>query len=147
MTKKIVVLSVSGLLFLSFMSWGWYTHENNRFYNHWVKKPETSLSVSAADLYNRFQKDRCRADKDYVDKVIEVTGTISDVQNNGSVVVLLSTSQPIGIVPSGQGGFSPFQERATGYFKRKVRRFPDGCKSHGLHSKITGKIMWTTPGR
>jgi hypothetical protein len=98
MTKKIVVLSVSGLLFLSFMSWGWYTHENNRFYNHWVKKPETSLSVSAADLYNRFQKDRCRADKDYVDKVIEVTGTISDVQNNGSVVVLLSTSQPIGMV-------------------------------------------------
>jgi hypothetical protein len=96
MTRKIALLSVSGVLLLSFMSWGWYARENDQVNR--IKEPKTALSVSAVDLYNRFQQDRCRADRDYVDKEIEVTGTISDVQNNGSLVVLLNTSQPIGMV-------------------------------------------------
>ncbi len=97
MTRKIALLSVSGVLFLSFMGWGWYAHDNHhRLFS--AGKPETPIAVSAVDLYSQFSQDRCRADKNYVDKVIEVTGTISDVQNNGSLVVLLTTLQPIGII-------------------------------------------------
>jgi tRNA_anti-like len=45
-----------------------------------------ALSISATDLYDQYQKDETAADKKFADKVIEVTGTIIDVQGTDSTL-------------------------------------------------------------
>jgi len=58
---------------------------------------DASIQISADSLYNDYQNDENNANKKYLNKVIEVTGTISDIQNvNGSQIILLSASQSLG---------------------------------------------------
>ena len=62
-----------------------------------VANIETDMRMSAADLYNDFQRDETLANKKYLNKVIEVSGNVSEIQNvNGSQIILLSSTGDMG---------------------------------------------------
>jgi hypothetical protein len=71
---------------------------------HLYNKPHTGVGdiepdvrMSASDLFNDFQRDEAIANKKYLSKVIEVTGTVSEVENvNGSQIILLSSAGDMG---------------------------------------------------
>ena len=44
------------------------------------------ISINAVDLYNQFQSDENTADKKYLDKVIEIKGTITDIQQTDTTL-------------------------------------------------------------
>ena len=63
---------------------------------------EADVRMTATDLYDDFQHDETLANKKYLNKVIEVTGTVSEVQNvNGSQIILLDSGRDMGGI-SGQ---------------------------------------------
>jgi Tfp pilus assembly protein PilV len=97
MNKKIALFSIAGLLLLSIISLGLYRYTYNLPQKKIVKQ-ETAAVIKADDLYHQFQQNKEIARNKYADKVIEVTGTITDVQNNGCLVVSLKTQEPIGVV-------------------------------------------------
>jgi hypothetical protein len=43
---------------------------------------KTDLSIDALDLYNQYQKDEVMANKKFLDKIIEVKGMVTDVQQS-----------------------------------------------------------------
>ncbi len=51
---------------------------------------ETSIKVSAADLFKSFEDNEAEANKLYLDKVLEVTGKISEVTSNQNGVPVLT---------------------------------------------------------
>lgn len=66
---------------------------------YWYQKPRTSLTnikpdytLSAKDLYNAFQQDENKANQQFLKKVIQVTGTVDNVQVTDSTVSLLLAS-------------------------------------------------------
>ena len=83
-----LILLVFGLLAI----W-WYFWEKPRR----DVKNEASVVISAGDLFKAFSDDEQKANTLYLDKVIEVTGKVSEVKNNqqGQQVVVLETTDPI----------------------------------------------------
>jgi len=47
-------------------------------------KPD--ISMDATDLYNQYQSNESTADKKYLDKVIEVKGTVTDIQQTDTTL-------------------------------------------------------------
>jgi len=45
----------------------------------------TDISITAVELYNLYHKDEAAANKKFLDKIIEVKGTITDVQRSGNI--------------------------------------------------------------
>ncbi|GEO09663.1 OB-fold protein [Segetibacter aerophilus] len=67
------------------------------------QKPRTSLadvkadySVSAKDLYAAFQQDEKKASQQFVEKVVEVTGTVDNVQVSDSTISVLLVGDEMG---------------------------------------------------
>ena len=57
----------------------------------------TNIFIDATTLYNDFSKNETTANAKYLDKIIEVNGTVDDVQNtNGALVIMLNASQTMG---------------------------------------------------
>jgi hypothetical protein len=57
----------------------------------------TDVQIDAVALYNDFAKNEASANTKYLDKIIEVTGTVDDIQNsNGALVVMLNANQMVG---------------------------------------------------
>jgi putative nucleic acid binding protein len=57
----------------------------------------TDVQTDAVSLYNDFAKNEASANAKYLDKIIEVTGTVDAVQNsNGALVVMLNANQMMG---------------------------------------------------
>jgi|SRR5882724_7962471 len=46
----------------------------------------TEITISAVDLYNQYQQDEAVANKKFLDKIIEVQGTITDIQRSANVI-------------------------------------------------------------
>jgi hypothetical protein len=72
-----------GILLLVLVGWGIYK----------LSKPHTNVAgeqaaaiLTASNLYNEFQTDENLANKKWVGKVIEVTGTISSVSESGNYI-------------------------------------------------------------
>lgn len=71
---------------------------------YWYQKPRSGLSdikpaytLTAQDLYTAFQQDEKKANEKFVEKVIEVNGTVDNVQQTDSTVsVLLSSGNEMG---------------------------------------------------
>lgn len=73
---------------------GWYLYNKP---HTGVENVEADIHITAADLYNDFEHDEALANKKYLNKVIEVTGNVSEVQNvNGSQIILLSSTSDAG---------------------------------------------------
>jgi hypothetical protein len=52
-----------------------------------ITQDKPDASVTAKDLIAAFEKDTAAASKMYVDKIIEVTGTVKSVDTSGAVVL------------------------------------------------------------
>ena len=51
----------------------------------------TDRQITAEQLYSEYASNEAQADSDYVNKILEVTGTVKEVQQNGNEIsVLLS---------------------------------------------------------
>lgn len=56
-------------------------------------KQATAISINATDLFNAYSLNEKEANKNYIDKVVAVTGEVSTIATNseGKTVVLLKT--------------------------------------------------------
>jgi hypothetical protein len=92
MKRALVTLPL--LILLCIAVWGVYEY----------KKPHTDagnkttdVQIDAVTLYNDFAKNETSANTKYLDKIIEVTGKVDDVQNtNGALVITLNADQMMG---------------------------------------------------
>ena len=76
---------------------GWFIYNMYNEPHKGVADVKPDIQTTAADLYNDFQRDETAANKKYLNKVIEVTGNVSEVQNvNGSQIILLSSTGDMG---------------------------------------------------
>lgn len=67
---------------------------------YWYQKPRGSLAtvdpaytLTAKDLYDAFEKDEKKANRQYTEKVILVKGTVDKVQETDSTISLLLSSE------------------------------------------------------
>jgi hypothetical protein len=57
----------------------------------------TDVQTDAVSLYNDFAKNERTANTKYLDKIIEVSGTVDEIQKtNGALVVILDANQMMG---------------------------------------------------
>ncbi|MCW3087676.1 MAG: hypothetical protein JWQ78_1062 [Sediminibacterium sp.] len=61
---------------------------------------EQGVQLSAQKLYDAFRTNEAEANKQYLDKAIELTGEVSEVSTNqdGNVVVNFKTSDPLFVI-------------------------------------------------
>jgi DNA/RNA endonuclease YhcR with UshA esterase domain len=91
--KLAVILGILGVLIIV-AAVGWYMYNKP---HEGVAGVPADVQLTAHDLYDDFQKDENLANKKYLNKVVEVTGKVSDVQNvNGSYIILLSSTSDMG---------------------------------------------------
>lgn len=90
--KKILLLS----FFILIAAAAWYA------YSEWNRKPATAadkatdFKVSANDIVNEFVANETDATKKYLEKMVEVTGVVSEVSPNGkNTDVVLQTEDPM----------------------------------------------------
>lgn len=70
---------------------------------YWYQKPRASLTnikaaytLSSKELYTAFQQDEKKANQQFLEKVIEVTGFVDDVSKTDSTISLLLTGDAMG---------------------------------------------------
>jgi hypothetical protein len=112
MTRRKLIILAGALLCLIAAGTGYY------MYN----KPRTSASDSRTDkhitaqkLYEAFVNDEQQASNTYVNKVVEVKGTVTDIQKTGTSISLLLAGQGNGgvncsIVPGEEGNLPKIGE-------------------------------------
>jgi hypothetical protein len=91
---KRTLVTIPVLILLCLAVWAVYEY----------KKPHTGagsktteVSIDAVALYDDFSKNEVSANAKYLDRIIEVTGTVNDIQNaNGASIVMLDANQPMG---------------------------------------------------
>lgn len=66
---------------------GWYAYKLYQQKTPDIVNKTPDVVISANDLLNAFNKDTAAARKQYVDKVIEVTGTVKRIDTTGAVVL------------------------------------------------------------
>ena len=75
----------------------WYLYNEYNEPHKGVADIRSDIQITATDLYSDFQSNETNANKKYLNKVIEVTGNVSEVQNvNGSQIILLSSAGNMG---------------------------------------------------
>jgi len=91
MKKSIVIIVL--ILGLSAI---WFIY---RMYNKPHRDPlsETSIQISASDLYLNYESNETEANELYLDKVVEIKGRIAEITTNQELVpiVVLETDNPI----------------------------------------------------
>ena len=112
MTRRKLIILAGALLCLIAAGTGYY------MYN----KPRTSASDSRTDkhitaqkLYEEFVSNEQQANNTYVNKVVEVKGTVTDIQKTGTSISLLLAGQGNGgvncsIVPGEEGNLPKIGE-------------------------------------
>jgi hypothetical protein len=94
--RKLVVILIVGALLLGGVFYGLY--EFNRKPASLTTK-SIDISINASDLLLAFQENEEKANADYLDKVIGVSGTVGDIVNEGGVSsIYLETEDPMSSV-------------------------------------------------
>lgn len=96
-----------------------------------IQKTKVDIAMSAADLFDAFEKDENAANGQFLDKVVSITGTIRSVELDQEVkkVVLDSNDEMFGIICELDGLSTP-----------KRLDFKVGEKVN-FKGKCTGKLM------
>jgi hypothetical protein len=108
---KVKYIIGAGLLItLSFAAWALYLYNKP---HQDTSRLRPAFRMDAADLFKAYTHDEAAANRSYVDKVIEVMGTISDeAVTDSTFSLLLNTGDALGAVNCS------FQ--STGYAKHKL---------------------------
>src|SRR5436853_7260866 len=94
MKVKLAIIAGRVMLLIIFAAIGWYMYNKP---HKGVADIDADVRITAIDLYSDFHHDENFANKKYLNKVIEVTGNVSDIQNvNGSQIILLSSTGDMG---------------------------------------------------
>ena len=94
MKVKLAIVAGTVIVLLICAAIGWYVYNKP---HTGVAGIEADIIMTAADLYNDFQHDETLANTKYLNKIIEVTGNVSELQNvNGSQIILLSSTGDMG---------------------------------------------------
>jgi len=89
--KKSLLVATPVLILLCAGIWAVYEYRKP---HTGVSGKSTNIYTDAAKLYNDFSIDEPTANTKYINKVIEVTGTIDDIQNtNGALIIVLKANQ------------------------------------------------------
>ncbi|MFL9483106.1 OB-fold protein [Chitinophagaceae bacterium LWZ2-11] len=84
MRKKYVFIAI-GIVLLCVIGWGFYKF-NQPHTSAANKKPDQSIDAPA--LYAAFEKSEADANKIFMDKILEVKGTIAGVENSGKNITI-----------------------------------------------------------
>lgn len=89
--KKVLIV---GLAFVCAIAIAGYNLYNK---SHRSVRDEEAISLTAIALFNAFETNEENANKLYLDKVIEVSGVVSEIVTNqsGKPVIILSTNNPM----------------------------------------------------
>ena len=82
MKRKIIIAVVIILLVAGFFGYRMYKEETPDIVN---KKPDVKTNVT--NLVAAFEKDTASAIKMYLDKIVEVTGTVKSIDTSGSIIL------------------------------------------------------------
>jgi tRNA_anti-like len=86
MKKRIIPILIAVLL--AGLAYGFYLYNKPR---PDISKVPPSVIIDAGSLYQDYQKDEASSDKKYLDKIIQVNGTVTEVeQTDSSVSIELS---------------------------------------------------------
>ena len=97
---KVKYMIGAGLLILLFAA-GWAFYLYNKPHLD-VGHLRPAFRMDAADLYKAYAHDEAAANRNYVDKVIEVKGTISDeTATDSNFSLFLNTGDPLGVINCG----------------------------------------------
>lgn len=98
-----------------------------------VRLMEANYKLTATALLNEYNKDEAAANIKYLDKVIEVEGTVAEIKldpENGQASVILDTGDPMAAITC-----SFYNEEAASVKKLTVRQVTT------IKGKCTGKLM------
>ncbi|QHS60210.1 OB-fold protein [Chitinophaga agri] len=93
MTRRKMIILATALLCLIAAGTGYYLYNKPRTS---AAHAHTDKHLSALQLYDAFTMNEQHADSLYVNKVLEIKGTVTDVQKNGAVVSVLLAGQADG---------------------------------------------------
>ncbi|HEY1201235.1 MAG TPA: hypothetical protein VGE79_09655 [Niastella sp.] len=93
--KKIIAAML--ILALAGGSYGWYQYQKAP---PDIRKEKGGVEITAVDLLKEFQQNETTSNMKYVDKVLVVTGTVTEVQtdSSGQATVYLQTNDLISAV-------------------------------------------------
>jgi hypothetical protein len=111
MNKKYLI--TGAILLLLIITWGLY--QFNRPHTG-TEGQHADYSLTAAELFDSFQKDEAAANKKYLGKVIEIRGMISSIQSSANNLSILIEASPTGGVncSCSNNGAGPFQNLKKG---------------------------------
>ncbi|HNW50144.1 MAG TPA: hypothetical protein PKH79_03620 [Prolixibacteraceae bacterium] len=100
--------------------------------SHSVAKEKAAFTLTSDELYAAFEENEATANEKYLGKVIEVTGTVGEVEKaeNGQLTVVLTCSNPMGGV---RCSFNEKQDEVSG-------QLTEGS-SHTIKGKCSGVLM------
>jgi len=89
--KKLVIIGTILIVVLAIIGYKLYNK------GHRSVEDETAIVINASDLFTEYEANETEANTKYLDKVIEVKGTVSEIIKNqdGKSVIILSTSNPM----------------------------------------------------
>src|ERR1700689_3898471 len=89
--KRRLLVSLPVLILLCVAIWAVYEYKKPHTD---ARDKTTNIYIDATGLYNDFSKNETSANAKYLDKIIEVTGIVDDIQNtNGALVIMLNANQ------------------------------------------------------
>jgi hypothetical protein len=74
---------IAGLIWLVLAGLGLYYYDKPHAN---AGNKSTDFAINAVDLFNQYQKDEAAANKKFLDKIIEVKGIVTDVQQSGNII-------------------------------------------------------------
>ncbi len=94
MRKKIVFFIA--IVLLCFAGWGFYLFNKP---HEGVGGAEADITIQATDLYQQYSTDEAKANAKYINKIIAVTGTVSEVnkENNTCTILLKKENEEGGV--------------------------------------------------
>jgi hypothetical protein len=94
MKVKLAIAAGIALLLIIVAIIGWYIYNKP---HQGIAGSKTDITIKAGDLYKDFERNEAVANKKYLNKIIEVTGNIAEVQDvNGTSVILLEAENEAG---------------------------------------------------
>ncbi|SFD01712.1 tRNA_anti-like [Chitinophaga sp. CF118] len=95
--RKRIIIFAGGILCLTLMAIGYHLYNMPR---KTAADIQTDKQVSAKELFEAFVKDEQAANIQYGNKILEVTGTVTDVQQSGADLSILLSGE------NSQGGIN-----------------------------------------